>query len=423
MEGICEFADFFEALPKPGLSSIDAERFLRERFPDVERWTSWHPTNQQSLCGVCHIPAAEQDDGHFGDWSWEVIATDYPRIKYHARIPGRQHAMGAWSGAIRVTGARGGSFIVFSYLSATGKIGETFFTSCPDTSLLDQLAEDAVRAFHPMPNALRIHVVNGEDINLDPEEGEDLTLHPETLKDMESQVDVFFGRADCFKAFRLPPRRGFLFVGPPGNGKTMVTRHLLRRCWEKFGTRATALMPSKHVDESMVAQAFMAAAGQGKGILILDELDSLIKECDLTRASFLAMLDGLRPKESVLMLASTNNPAEIDPALVHRPSRFDRVWHFRNPDGELRQRFLAKVFPHLDADVLTRAATRTQGWSFAYMNELRATAAVLCIRDQAPGITQEHLEGALDLLVDQFKSGRKNHVETAEEGSVGFMMA
>jgi ATP-dependent 26S proteasome regulatory subunit len=156
---------------------------------------------------------------------------------------------------------------------------------------------------------------------------------------------------------------------------------------------------------------------------VLDDLDSLTKECQLTRAGLLSQLDGIRSPEGMLVIGTTNNPGDIDPALVHRPSRFDRVWHFNLPDAGMRSEYLRHTMDGLGPELRDELVRRTQGWSFAYLNELRISTAMFAIREGRPAGDESCVRDALDLLSSQFKSGRKGHVEPILGQSVGFGMA
>ena len=84
-------------------------------------------------------------------------------------------------------------------------------------------------------------------------------------------------------------------------------------------------------------------------IVVLEDLDTFTNETQLTRAGLLAQLDGIGRSDGVLVLGTTNHPEHVDSALLHRPSRFDRVWRFSLPDRELRHQYLVQAFPGADS--------------------------------------------------------------------------
>ena len=169
--------------------------------------------------------------------------------------------------------------------------------------------------------------------------------------------------------------------------------------------------------------AFRVACSNRLGIIILEDMDSLTKETQVTRAALLSQLDGLEPKEGLLVLATTNNPEDIDPALAQRPSRFDRVWRFDLPDLALRRRYLNWALTGIGPETVAEIAEKTSGWSFAYLNELRTTAAILSVGKDQVALNEEVLLNAYDLLASQFRSGKKNHTMSNGNGAVGFTPA
>jgi SpoVK/Ycf46/Vps4 family AAA+-type ATPase len=134
-------------------------------------------------------------------------------------------------------------------------------------------------------------------------------------------------------------------------------------------------------------------------------------------------LDGLSSKSGILVIGTTNHPEQIDSALVHRPSRFDRVWHFPLPDLKMRLNYLKGAFPDINQSVVQIIAEETDDWSFAYLNELRTTAAILCMGRQNDCLHEQDVENAHDLLAAQFEAGRKNHIISEGLPSLGFKAA
>jgi len=155
----------------------------------------------------------------------------------------------------------------------------------------------------------------------------------------------------------------------------------------------------------------------------MEDIDSLTRSRDICRSFLLSELDGLASREGILVLATTNNAELIDPALVHRPSRFDRVWHFPLPDEELRRTYLQWVLERGDESLLRRLVRETEGWSFAYLKELRTTTLIIGVSRANGEWSAEHLAEGLQLLSAQFQAGRKNHAVADESRTVGFMAA
>ena len=132
----------------------------------------------------------------------------------------------------------------------------------------------------------------------------------------------------------------------------------------------------RSTDDFDIECLFKQAVADSPTLVVLEDLDSLTDESSSCRYSILNQLDGLRANEGILVIGTTNHPERIDPALMHRPSRFDRVWRFELPDAEVRVRYLQRSFGELPFVFLREVAESTAGWSFSYLNELRVGACM-----------------------------------------------
>jgi len=109
-------------------------------------------------------------------------------------------------------------------------------------------------------------------------------------------------------------------------------------------------------------------------LLVMEDLDSMID--DKTRAFLLNELDGFETNAGVVVLATTNHPDRLDPALMDRPSRFDRKYHFNLPAAAERTAYIANWNKELQVELrlseggAAALARQTEGFSFAYLKEL-----------------------------------------------------
>ncbi|MEZ6186193.1 MAG: ATP-binding protein [Planctomycetota bacterium] len=218
----------------------------------------------------------------------------------------------------------------------------------------------------------------------------DAVVLPATLRaELEGCVREFFAAGELYRRHGVPHRRGILLAGPPGNGKTSILRAI--------GTSAGVPVVVTAVDEGghNLARAFATAADLAPSILCLEDLDSLVGDGP-ERTQFLNLLDGLAPLEGVLVLATTNHPESIDPAITKRPSRFDRVFVIPEPDLAQREAYLARA---LAADAppgaVTHLAEETAGYSVAFLKELVLQARLAAVRRGAATLEDEDLEAAL----------------------------
>jgi hypothetical protein len=416
-----EFAFLQMPRRRRGLTSIEAVQFVRREFPEVAVWTCWRTATQpygialSMLCGEGY-----STEGEVANWRWRRVKCSYPELAYYsgrhyARLTGRE-----WVGVLEVLGPGGERFLLFSYLSASGEVGASMLASTTDVALLERFGREVAAAYAARDGSIRINVCNGMDIWIPEKDDMPLFLPEAMLSDIESQVQTFFENREVFRRLQLRHRRGLLFAGAPGNGKTMMVRHLIRLAHRRYSAQLFSVVVRSNTDQDDIEHMFSLAAEKGPSVIILEDIDSLVRETAVTRAALLNLLDGLDPREGALVLATTNNPEDLDPALTQRPSRFDRVWRFGLPDAELRQKYLDWAFPTVGEGVRTRLASGTSGWSFAFLNELRVSVALLALRSGRTEVGELDLLAAHELLAAQLKAGKKGFCDPAEEGKLGF---
>src|SRR6185295_17921587 len=138
-----------------------------------------------------------------------------------------------------------------------------------------------------------------------------------------------------------------------------------------------------------IRTVFSQARETAPCILVLEDLDSLIT--DHNRSFFLNELDGFAANTGVVTIASTNYPERLDPAILARPSCFDRKYHFGLPGAAERLAYLELWRAGLDdarrpnAATVAQVAADTEGFSYAYLKELRVATTVRWVERQEPG--------------------------------------
>ena len=176
-----------------------------------------------------------------------------------------------------------------------------------------------------------------------------------------------------YERYGAPWKRGVLLVGPPGNGKTLCLRALIKF----LGAPCLYLqsLKSQYGDEDAhIELVFHRAKEIAPCCLVFEDLDAMIH--DKNRSLFLNQLDGLESASGLLTIATTNHADRLDPAIVERPSRFDRKYHFLLPGPTERRAYLAQwngrigEAMRVEDDVLDRLVERTADFSFAHLKEL-----------------------------------------------------
>lgn len=221
-----------------------------------------------------------------------------------------------------------------------------------------------------------ISVFRGRDIEKPNLSWDDLVLDPTLKADIKWHVESFMAGEDLYKRLGVPYKRGFLFTGPPGNGKTMLLKVIASNSPKWKGLYF--VMPPA-CDNDDVDQVFRQARELSPSILCFEDIDTLFNG-HVTLSHFLNKLDGFELMDGMLIMATTNHPELIDTALTSRPSRFDRVWIIDNPEKETRRLFLERQTAFLKNDGLAETvAMRTEGFSMAYLKELCLCASMLAI--------------------------------------------
>jgi len=208
--------------------------------------------------------------------------------------------------------------------------------------------------------------------------------------------------------------RGVLLMGPPGTGKTMLAKALAGEAGVPFFSISASEFIEVYVGvgASRVRHLFRAAKSRAPSIVFIDELDAVGRtrgtglggghdEREQTLNQILAEMDGFEGHEAVIVLAATNRPDVLDPALL-RPGRFDRHVTLDLPDRKDREAILRvhvrKVPLAADVDLATVAAA-TPGFSGADLRNLVNEAAILAARREEASVGMPHFQEARDKVI------------------------
>lgn len=202
----------------------------------------------------------------------------------------------------------------------------------------------------------------------------DNLILPETLKqEIQSDFQRFFSSREVYERYGIPWKRGVLLIGPPGNGKTHTVKALINQLKQPC-LYVKSFKSSYGTEQQAMRAVFNRARQTTPCLVVLEDIDSLVD--GKNRSFFLNELDGFALNTGVVVLATTNHPERLDPAILDRPSRFDRKYYFELPQRPERRAYALawsrklQDEMHVGEDVLDEVASETEGFSFAYMKEL-----------------------------------------------------
>jgi transitional endoplasmic reticulum ATPase len=223
---------------------------------------------------------------------------------------------------------------------------------------------------------------------------EDLGGLSRVVERVREVVELPLRNRAIFAHLGISPPKGVLLVGPPGTGKTMIARAVAAESRAHFLTINGPEIVDKYygASEQQLRQLFETARKKAPSIIFIDEIDAIAQKRDALSgekqverrivAQLLTLMDGLAGRGEVMVLAATNLPDSIDPAL-RRPGRFDREIRIDPPDRQGRREILAvhsRAMP-LAPDVdLAALAAATHGYVGADLAALCREAAMAALR-------------------------------------------
>ncbi len=161
---------------------------------------------------------------------------------------------------------------------------------------------------------------------------------PDTLKQqVQTDFDQFFRARDVYEQYGIPWKRGALFIGPPGNGKTHTVKALINQLGQPC-LYVKGFKSEYATEQENMGAVFARARMTTPCLLVLEDLDSMID--DENRSFFLNELDGFENNSGMVVLATTNHADRLDAAILNRPSRFDRKYYFNLPGVEERRAYV-----------------------------------------------------------------------------------
>ena len=270
----------------------------------------------------------------------------------------------------------------------------------------------------------KIYVKSSEGIKFADVAGED------EAKENLTEIVEYLHNPEKYKELGASMPKGILLVGPPGTGKTMLAKAVAGEANVPFFSMSGSEFVEMFVGmgASKVRDLFSQAKEKAPCIVFSDEIDAIGKKRDgqmggndereQTLNQLLTEMDGFEGNNGVIILAATNRPESLDPALL-RPGRFDRRVPVELPDLKGREEILkvhAKKIKLADNVDFTKIARMASGASGAELANITNEAALRAVRDGRKFATQADLEESIEVVIAGYQ--KKNAILTDHEKRV-----
>ena len=287
--------------------------------------------------------------------------------------------------------------------------------------MLDKNSANSLMFGNMGKSGAKVYVKSSEGIKFDDVAGED-----EAKENLTEIVD-YLHNPGKYKDIGASMPKGILLVGPPGTGKTMLAKAVAGEANVPFFSMSGSEFVEMFVGmgASKVRDLFKQAKEKAPCIVFIDEIDAIGKKRDgqiggndereQTLNQLLTEMDGFEGNSGVIILAATNRPDALDPALT-RPGRFDRRVPVELPDLKGREEILKvhakkiKIADDVDFKLIARIASGASGAELAnIINE----AALRAVRDNRKFVNQSDLEESIEVVIAGYQ--KKNSILTDAE--------
>lgn len=244
----------------------------------------------------------------------------------------------------------------------------------------------------------------------------------EQINEIRETVELPLLKPEAFTKVGIDPPKGVLLYGPPGTGKTLLAKAVARETNSTFIKLIGSELVRKYIGEGarLVRELFKLASDNAPSIVFIDEVDAIgarrmetstsgDREVQRTLMQLLAEMDGFDARGDVRMIAATNRPDIIDPAML-RPGRFDRFIEVTMPDIDGRKEILKihirkmNLAKEVTMDAL---AEKTDSASGADIKAVCTEAGMFAIRDDREEVTLQDFESAVDKVMGKFEEGKE----------------
>jgi len=250
----------------------------------------------------------------------------------------------------------------------------------------------------------------------------------EQIVEIKETVELPLKKPELFTEIGIEPPKGVLLYGPPGTGKTLLAKAVAHETNATFIKIVASEFVKKYIGEGarLVRGVFELAKEKAPSIIFIDEIDAIAakrlksstsgdREVQRTLMQLLAEMDGFEGRGDVGIVAATNRPDILDPALL-RPGRFDRFIEVPIPNEDGRREIL-KIHTKnmtLEEDVdIELVSTLSEGASGADLKAICTEAGMFAIREERPVVVMNDFLDAVDKII-----GMEREEEIRKEAGV-----
>ena len=260
---------------------------------------------------------------------------------------------------------------------------------------------------------------------------EDIGGIGDEIKKVREMIELPLRHPEIFEKLGIEAPKGVLLFGPPGTGKTLLAKAVANESQAHFISISGPEIMSKFYGESeaRLREIFKEAREKSPSIIFIDEIDSIApKREEVTGeverrvvSQMLSLMDGLESRGKVIVIAATNRPNAIDPAL-RRPGRFDREIEIKVPDKKGRKDILSihsRNMPLTEEVDIDKIASVSHGYVGADLEYLCKEAAMKCLRRLLPVLNLEEEKVApetLEKLIVNQEDFQKALIEVTPSG-------
>ncbi|MCL7411818.1 MAG: proteasome-activating nucleotidase [Methanosarcinaceae archaeon] len=248
----------------------------------------------------------------------------------------------------------------------------------------------------------------------------------EQIQELVESVELPLTKPETFKRIGITPPKGILLHGPPGTGKTMLAKAVANRTDATFIRVVGSELVQKYIGDGakLVRDIFEMARKKAPSIIFIDELDAIAsirlnessgadREVQRTLMQLLSEMDGFDSRGDVRIIAATNRPDALDPAIL-RPGRFDRVVKVPMPNIEAREHIIkihVKNMTISDDIDFRRLAKLTEGSSGADLKAIATEAGMLAVRADKLSVEMNDFLDAVEKVLKSIHSSEGTHPE------------